>query len=86
MNSAPFGALVQNVLSTPLVPPASTTTESVPLDTPQRMNPVPRYTPIGWPVIATWRLKSPITTYCNPAGSFCTRLRLRAHCNPTSHP
>jgi len=67
---APFGALPQNVLSTPFVPAASTATESVPLDTPHRMNPVPRYTPIGWPVIAIWLLKSPIFTYCRPAGSF----------------
>jgi len=86
MNRAPLGAVLQYVLSTPLAPAALIGTESVPLEIPHRMNPVPRYTPIGWPVIATWRLKSPITTYCNPTGSFCTRLRLRAHCNPTSHP
>src|SRR6266567_1480539 len=53
MNSAPFGALLQNVPSTPLVPAASTTTVSALFEMPQRMNPVPRYTPIGWLVGAS---------------------------------
>ena len=46
---------------------------------------MPSNAPSGWPGMATWLLKSPITMKSIPGASDRTLLRFRAHCTPTSH-
>src|SRR5690242_12123171 len=82
---APVGWPVHTLARVAVPPLRLLGTTLLPLDTPQRMKPVPSSAPMGCPTCTTSFLKRLNPMNCCPP-SDSAMPRLRAHCNPTSHP